>query len=194
MHSVDSIVSVLATLQGHRRDYGQGGDLLTHSLKCAALAMSEGSSDELIAAALLHDIGHALLPLDDEFDEFPDRDLEHAFIGGYFLQGTMPKRVCRLIEKHVDAKRYLMADDARLHGMQHEGFVREKVGAMPAPEASEFRADHEFDAVLTLRRWDWECDEVIHDVPQLQDMIPLLRRLAACAEEERQADSVYRDD
>ena len=50
-----------------REHYGEDVSQLDHALQCAALAQADGASDALVAAALLHDIGH--LVVDVQADE-----------------------------------------------------------------------------------------------------------------------------
>ena len=46
--------------RGHEQYTGEPVTQLEHALQCAALAEAEGADDELVTAALLHDLGHLL--------------------------------------------------------------------------------------------------------------------------------------
>lgn len=77
-----------------------------HMLQSARLAEESGASDELIAAALLHDIGHST-------NEFPEDALErgvdnhHDAAGARVLEPFFPPLVIACVRHHVRAKRYL---------------------------------------------------------------------------------------
>ena len=64
MSALDDIRAVFAKRGGDT--YGEGVSQLEHALQCAACAERDGASPALIAATLLHDIGHLLhdLPQD----------------------------------------------------------------------------------------------------------------------------------
>ena len=51
-----------------------------HALQTALLAEAEGASDELVAAAFLHDVGHLLLDEHAGNDEFLTEDKNHESI------------------------------------------------------------------------------------------------------------------
>jgi len=52
--SIDSIVAMYASWGSEK--YDEEVTQLAHALQCAALAARDGATNELIAAALLHDI------------------------------------------------------------------------------------------------------------------------------------------
>jgi 2-amino-1-hydroxyethylphosphonate dioxygenase (glycine-forming) len=166
---VDELLRLLCSLSSHRRQHGQGADLLVHSLKCAAAARRDGADDEMVAAALLHDIGHAFCPVDDEFGELPDRDAEHAFLGQRYLELRLPARVAWLVGGHVKAKRYLLRGTV--------GRVAQSV--MSDTEAREFERDPDHLELCRLREWDWTCDGSVVEFGCPDDHRPLLLRLCA---------------
>src|SRR5215470_8086167 len=81
---------------------------LEHMVQAAQLAEEQGYDEEVILAAFLHDIGHICESADgdNEMDGFGIKD--HEEVGAEFLQGHgFSKRIIRLVESHVQAKRYL---------------------------------------------------------------------------------------
>ncbi|HZZ33600.1 MAG TPA: HD domain-containing protein, partial [Phenylobacterium sp.] len=56
--TIESIFELFERRGG--RHYGEGVSQLEHALQCAQLATLAGANDSLIAAALLHDVGHLL--------------------------------------------------------------------------------------------------------------------------------------
>jgi phosphonate degradation associated HDIG domain protein len=98
----------LFTTRGGEQYSGEPVTQLEHALQCASLAEAEGESDEMVTAALLHDLGHML----HEFGETPTLrgvDDVHQFRALPFLRGTFGDAVLDPIRLHVDAKRYLCA-------------------------------------------------------------------------------------
>lgn len=83
-----------------------------HALQCAWLAEQAGADDELVAAALLHDLGHLLVIEHSTLTRSPTElgiDDRHQFIALPLLRGVFGPAVLEPIRLHVDAKRYLCA-------------------------------------------------------------------------------------
>ena len=57
--TIDDIEHIY-TQRGHEQYAGEPVTMLEHALQSAHLAEQEGAGDELVAAALLHDLGHLL--------------------------------------------------------------------------------------------------------------------------------------
>jgi predicted HD phosphohydrolase len=53
----EALIDILATSAGVFDD-DELVDNLTHALQCAALALADGADDELVVAALFHDVGY----------------------------------------------------------------------------------------------------------------------------------------
>lgn len=143
---------------------GRGGELyggeqvtqLAHALQCVASAEAEGASPALIAAALLHDIGHLLHKLGDDAAERGVDD-RHQVGGAKWLRRWFGPEVTEPIRLHVDAKRYLCAVEPGYFDTLSPGSVRSlelQGGRFESDGAAEFIAQpHAADAVR-LRRWD----------------------------------------
>ena len=102
IESIDALFDVLiaSSVLADEEDV----DLLAHALQCGQHLREAAPDDiELQIAGLVHDIGTALVP------DAPDR---HARIGADAVRGLLGARVARLVARHAEAKRYLVAVDA----------------------------------------------------------------------------------
>src|SRR5262245_57467702 len=103
--SPESVENVLSLLRGGQDAYfGEAVTQVEHALQCGHLARQARANEELVAAALLHDIGHLLAPGADL------GSINHAEHGAAYLRGLGAREmVARLVSGHVQAKRYLTA-------------------------------------------------------------------------------------
>jgi len=156
---------------------------LDHALQTAALARRDGASDALVAAALLHDVGH-LLDLEDRgpSGERPpnDTDLGHEGRGARYLADLFPPAVTGPIALHVRAKRYRCAVDPRYHDDLSAGSrasLTLQGGPMTPDEITVFEAHPAFADAVALRGWDdgGKVDGLV--VSPFADYVPLLRRV-----------------
>lgn len=129
---------------------------LDHALQCAAHARATGGSDALVAAALLHDIGHLI---DLEAGGTVERPISdrHEDVGAAALASLFPPSVTAPIALHVRAKRYLAASeheyiDALSAGSRSS--LERQGGQMDATEMRAFEQNPGFDDACSLRRWD----------------------------------------
>ncbi|MEX2454688.1 MAG: HD domain-containing protein, partial [Rhodospirillaceae bacterium] len=104
MSVLDRIFDTLET-EGVARYGMEDINQLEHALQCAALAESEGAEAALIAAALLHDIGHLIHKLGMAADWGVDD--RHEALGEKLLRRWFVDEVVAPVALHVDAKRYL---------------------------------------------------------------------------------------
>ncbi len=127
-----------------------------HALQCAALAEAENAPASLIAAALLHDIGH-LLEKDFETGMKNNEDRFHENLGERYLKSHFGPEVTEPVRLHVAAKRYLCATDpdyfaklspASVHTMRLQG------GPMSEAEAEAFIEQPYAKDAVRLRIWD----------------------------------------
>ena len=138
-------------------DYGgERLSQLQHALQCAALAEAEGASASLIAAALLHDIGHLVHDLGDS-PAARGIDDRHELIGRQWLARWFSEAVTEPVRLHVNAKRYLTATEPGYFGSLSSASLRslELQGGAFTPElAAGFISLPHAEAAVRLRRWD----------------------------------------
>lgn len=105
--SGSEIVAKIEAIFRDKADHNYLGEACTmtsHMLQGAWLAEKSGAEDELIAAALLHDIGHFA----NEFTQKAlDRGVDghHEDVGAEIIAGHFPQRVVSAVRNHVAAKR-----------------------------------------------------------------------------------------
>lgn len=149
----------IATLFGRRGAEQYSGEPVTqleHALQCAKLAEDEGGDDELVTAALLHDLGHLLHDLGDTPSLHGVDDL-HQYRAVPFLRGVFSDHVIGAIQGHVDAKRYLCATQPTYYESLSADSKRSLVlqgGVFLPQEAAAFIAQPGAERAVRLRVWD----------------------------------------
>ncbi len=131
--------------------YGEAISQLQHALQCAEMARQAEASNEMIAAALLHDIGHLL---EDSDSEYGNADADR--IGARFLQPHFSKQVSEPIRLHAQAKRYLCSVEAHYVASLSAASrysLKLQGGLMEQDEVEDFRAEPFFPLAIKLRRW-----------------------------------------
>ncbi len=168
---VDEIMG-LYTSYGNEDYIGEPVSQIEHMCQCAQLAEKEKYDDEVILAAFFHDIGH----LCEHIMEVNYMDhygiVDHEKIGARYLDSKgFSKRITKLIESHVAAKRYLTyknpayyekLSDASKNTLNFQG------GRMDEHEAKAFEEDEWFTLYITLRGWDEQAKEENKPLPDLQ--------------------------
>ncbi len=175
---IDEIFAILTT-KGTADYIGEDVSQLAHALQCAKLAADSCDDDELIIAVLLHDIGHICA-------EGPVEQMgtfgvaHHEKIGANYLRSKgFSERVACLIERHVDAKRYLTFRNPRYAAKLSSASaatLRYQGGPMTAEEAAKFEQEPELKDVLKIRVWEENAKAVGSDVPALEAYRDLLAR------------------
>lgn len=155
--AVDEVIALLRNAGGEQY-FGEAVTKLEHAVQCAWYAqLADTEDEELILAALLHDVGHLVDEEDTERDERVGV-VNHDEIGERWLlaRGFSP-RLARLVGGHVDAKRYLTATNAgylqRLSPASTETLALQG-GPMSPGEAAAFAASPDLQDMLRLRTWD----------------------------------------
>lgn len=144
---------------------------LQHALQCAQLAEWAHAPPPLVAAALLHDIGHFLEAVPDDVDDCH----EHRAVP--WLASAFPPAVVEPVRLHVEAKRCLVRLDAAYAAALTPASVHSLVlqgGPMTDAECAVFqRLPHAGDA-LRLRRWDDLAKEPGRPTPSLEYYLAVL--------------------
>ena len=155
MRISDRIIEIFEA-KGGAAYFGEPVSQLEHALQAAYHAERENAPPWLVAAALLHDIGHLLHAMPEHVADLGidarQEDFGHAWLAQYFgPEATAPVRM------HVDAKRYLCATDeeylsqlspASVQSLQLQG------GFFSGGEAREFERRPFVREAVRLRRWD----------------------------------------
>ncbi len=180
--SPDTIVNFIGDIFNRRGAESYLGEPVTmsqHMLQGAFRAEQSGASDELIAAALLHDVGHYT-------SEFPEDALEkgvnnyHDSAGAAVLAPFFPKLVVDCVRYHVAAKRYLCATDPSYFNRLSEASVNSlklQGGPMSADEVAAFRSNPNLDDILQVRFWDEDGKDPDLETPPFEHYAPVLQRV-----------------
>ena len=169
--TVDWLLELLSTA-GQAEYHGEKVSQLEHALQAADLSRREGGSDEEILAALLHDLGHIWPPEDGGEREVTNVGVvHHASIGSDALRRLgFSEAVASIVAGHVNAKRYLVGQDAEYAGKLSEVSVeslRRQGGPMDAEEAAEFARAPWFGEKIRLRKRDDQAKIPGAKVPEL---------------------------
>ncbi|KJH76342.1 MULTISPECIES: phosphonate degradation HD-domain oxygenase [unclassified Pseudomonas] len=148
-------------------DYiGEPVSQIEHMSQAAELAMAEGFDDEVVLAAFFHDIGH-ICAADDARNMGGFGVVSHEQLGADFLRRAgFSERLARLVEYHVQAKRYLTLREPGYYERLSEASRRTLVhqgGVMSIEEAEAFERDPLCAVSLRMRQWDELAKEM--DVP-----------------------------
>lgn len=154
-------------------DYiGEPVSQIEHMSQSAQLAINEGFDDEVILAAFFHDIGHICVMNNAQESMGGYGMKSHERIGADYLRSCgFPERVAKLVENHVQAKRYLtykypeyydQLSEASRKTLEYQG------GVMKEPEAEDFEADPLFETSILMRKWDELAKEISIPVIDLE--------------------------
>ncbi len=141
-----------------------------HMVQSAMIAQDLGYSDEIVIAALLHDIGHVCVDLTDDNDMNGFGIKDHDVIGGELLRDYgFSDVVISAVENHVLAKRYLCTkykgyfdklSQASIETLKLQG------GALNEEDIVLFEAHPFFDEIVKVRKIDEMAkDEFMQIIP-----------------------------
>ncbi|MGO8887757.1 MAG: HD domain-containing protein [Streptosporangiaceae bacterium] len=180
--AADDPVEIIAGLFASEGAAGYLGEPVTqaaHMLQTGALAEQAGADDALIAAALLHDVGHFTGIVSGE-DLMRGLDNRHSYSGASWLAQWFGPDITEPVRLHVDAKRYLCAcvpgyaaalSEASAYTLGVQG------GPMKDDELAEFEANSYAAAACRVRRWDDAAKDPAAAFPPFDRFRPLLHRL-----------------
>lgn len=174
-----NVVEEVIRLFSERGSEMYGGEAVTqlqHGLQAATLAMNSGASNELVSAALMHDIGHLIHDLPEDAAE-QGIDDKHEALGDQWLEQHFVQAVCEPVKLHVSAKRYLCTvEDSYGRTLSPASITSLKLqgGLMSDDEVKEFEAHKHYREAVQLRRWDDEAKVVDLKTPPLDSFRPYL--------------------
>jgi phosphonate degradation associated HDIG domain protein len=151
-----------------------------HALQCAALAEQENAGEELIASALLHDIGHLLNRRGGGTPTARGIDDLHQYFALPFLRPVLPDAVLEPMRLHVDAKRCLCAIDDTYFGTLSPDSVRSlklQGGVFSDEEAQVFLSKPYAEDALRLRRWDDLAKVANRVTPDIDHFLNVVERV-----------------
>lgn len=151
---------------------------LEHMAQAAELAEEQGFDEEVILAAFLHDIGHISEAAKEAAASDDSRRMgtfgikNHEELGAEFLREKgFSKKVARLVESHVEAKRYLTAKDPAYYAELSEASKKTleyQGGPMSPDEAAAFEQYPLFTLIIQMRKWDEQAKIEHKPLPDLQ--------------------------
>jgi gamma-butyrobetaine dioxygenase len=154
------------------RDYlGEPVTIGVHMRQAGALAEAAGAAAPLVAAALLHDVGHLR----------SEADSKHAEAGARWLSRWFGEAVTEPVRLHVAAKRYLCGVEPGYFGLLSAESVRTlslQGGPMTRAEAAAFEALPYARDATAVRRWDEAAKDPAVVPPGFSHFAPLLEALA----------------
>lgn len=162
----------LYAVHGGRFYGGERVTQLEHALQCAHLAEQAGAPEQLVLAALLHDVGHLI-----GVGYGP-----HEEIGARHLYGLFSEAVIEPIRLHVSAKRYLCYSEPGYWDSlspESKRSLERQGGAFTSSAASYFLAKPYAQQAIALRRWDDLAKRPGEPTPDLAHYLSMLKPIAA---------------
>ncbi len=154
--SVADEVFAIYSARGAEAYFGEPVSVTEHGLQAAHFAQLEEAPEQLVIAALLHDIGHLVVEAPDDIEEWTS-DAHHERIGSDWLAKRFGPEVSEPVRLHVPAKRYLCATRASyLTKLSPASVVTLKLqgGAMSPAEVTRFEAEPFYRDAIRVREWD----------------------------------------
>ena len=173
------IIDEIQTLLTERGEGLYGGEAVTqteHALQCATLAEAEGAQPGLIAAALLHDIGH-FLETDFHLGLNMSEDQYHENLGEAFLTEWFKSEVTDPVKLHVAAKRYLCTVDDQYFDCLSAASVKSlqlQGGPMSRWDVEAFEANVHWRDAVRLRKWDDRAKDPKAKTPDVAHFLTFL--------------------
>jgi len=178
-----SVTSLLELYEQRGQDcYGEDVTQLHHALQCASLALRDEADDALVAAALLHDVGHLV---DDARDATLLDDVDddrHEAVGARMLASLFGSRVATPVALHVLAKRWRCAVEPAYRdnlSPASKTSLLAQGGALDAAQCARFEGLPSHGEAIALRSWDDLGKDPNALAGSIGDFEPLLVRLAS---------------
>ncbi|HWJ33711.1 MAG TPA: HD domain-containing protein [Steroidobacteraceae bacterium] len=180
MKVIDEIFEVFAK-RGSGAYFGESVSMRDHALQAAYFARAAMAPPSLVAAALLHDVGHLVVDVPDNLEDWIE-DARHEEIGSQWLAKRFPAEVSEPVRLHVPAKRYLCATDAQYFSKLSPASVatlKLQGGPMSTAEIARFVTERYHKEAVKVRQWDDEGKVARLVTPDLEDYRALIEGLAS---------------
>jgi phosphonate degradation associated HDIG domain protein len=156
-----------------QEDYiGEPVSQIEHMSQSAQLAIEAGYDDEVVLAAFFHDIGHICVRASSAENMEGYGVKNHEKIGADFLRSKgFPEKIARLVENHVQAKRYLTFKFLSYYenlSVASKKTLEFQGGVMNKDEALSFEKDPLFELSILMRQWDEEAKEEFKTILDLE--------------------------
>ena len=177
-----SALEELAALFSSKGARGYLGEPVTqahHMFLAGALAERAGARDSLVAAALLHDVGHFGGGLSGE-DLMAGVDNRHEQSGARLLAKWFGASVTEPVRLHVPAKRYLCHVEPEYFAALSAASkftLKVQGGPMDPVEVAAFEREPYWADAVSVRRWDDQAKDPAVSAPGFEHFAPLLERL-----------------
>ena len=175
MSPLDEIFAVYINRGGNAYG-GERINQLEHALQTAQLAEQAGADAPLIVASLLHDYGHLI----HDFGPGAAKrgiDDRHEVLGACKLSAFFGDAVTMPVRLHVEAKRFLCANDAAYENSLSPESIRSlklQGGAFNSADSAGFIKRPFAADAIKLRRWDEAAKQYGLPTPALQHFRPYL--------------------
>ena len=146
--TADRILNFMNTLNATLEGYQVSR--LEHSLQTATRALNDKANDEMIVAALLHDIGDELAPLN------------HAEYAAAVLKPYVSEKTHWIVEKHGIFQMYYYAHHLEGNKNEREKFKDHK---------------HYKDAIDFCEKWDQKSFDPVYKSLTLKDFEPYVKKI-----------------
>ncbi len=178
----DTIVAFIGDIFARCGDEEYLGEPVTmaqHMLQGATIAEQNGLPEDIIVAALLHDIGR----FTSEFGTFSmddTKDRVHEEAGARVLADFFPSVVIDCVRHHVTAKRYLCAtkpeyfdrlSEASIHSLNLQG------GPMSETEVDAFEKNPNLKKIIQVRYLDEAGKHPEMVTPDYAHFAPMVQRV-----------------
>ncbi len=184
MTELPTTVAELISLyeRGGNASYGEDVTQMSHALQCAALAKHAGASDAMVAAALLHDVGHLIAEVqgDLRFDFEHDND-DHEALGARVLSPIFGPAVAKPVALHVTAKRWRCTVEPAYSdtlSATSKATLIAQGGLLSAEACRRFEQHPGFADAVLLRSFDDAGKQAGGELFNLEHYVPLLETLA----------------
>lgn len=130
-----------------------------HALQAAMLAKQEGYEDEVVLAAMFHDIGHLVALSKGGYESMSGFGaVKHEDIGIEYLQSLgFSGKILLLVNAHVTAKRYLVSKYEDYYNQLSEASKQTLTyqgGKLNEQEIEAFEKHSLFPLFIKMREWD----------------------------------------